>query len=413
MVKILKLAALLLVIAIACAGCVPEAPPPSTTQEAPELQPTEPNNPNSNDTPTPSPATETPPPSPVVPLAPTAAPTPITYGPNNFPANINPLTGQMVSDTTLLERRPLAIKVQIFPRGQRPAWGVSQADIVYDFYQNNGMTRLHTLFYGQNAETVGPIRSARLLDLQLIKMYKSIFAFGGAEYRTRSRLFNSEFADRLVVEGGRDTCPPLCRIEPNGPNYLVANTQELTNYANERGIDNTRQDLDGMSFNELAPAGGEQGEQVFIRYSISAYVRWDYDPTSGRYLRFQDTVETHTIEGEIYAPFTDRSTNQQVAADNVVIVVAPHQYAFNTSPGPGEVVEMAISGSGTAYAFRQGQVYAVTWNRPQNNSVLSLTFPDGRPFPFKPGNTWFQLVGISSKIEPMEAGTWRIQFYIP
>jgi hypothetical protein len=307
----------------------------------------------------------------------------------------------------------LAIKVQIFPRGQRPAMGVSQTDIVYDFYQNNGMTRLHTLFYGQNAESVGPIRSARLLDLQLIKMYKSIFAFGGAEYRTRSRLFNAEFANRLVVEGGRNTCPPLCRIEPDGPNYLVANTQELTNYANEKGIDNTRQNLDGMSFNELAPAGGEPGEQVFIRYSISAYVRWDYDPTSGRYLRFQDTVETHTIEGEIYAPFTDRSTNQQVDADNVVIVVVPHQYAFNTSPGPGEVVEMALSGSGTAYAYRQGQVYKVTWNRPQNNSVLSLTFPDGRPFPLKPGNTWFQLVGISSKIEPMEAGTWRIQFYIP
>ena len=73
--------------------------------------------------------------------------------------------------------------------------------IIFDYYQNFGLTRFHAIFYGSNAEQVGPVRSARLLDIDLVRMYQSVFAFGSAEQRTYSRLFNSDFAPRLVVEG--------------------------------------------------------------------------------------------------------------------------------------------------------------------------------------------------------------------
>src|SRR5512145_1941601 len=62
-------------------------------------------------------------------LLPSATPSPapvvIDIGPDNFPADVNPLTGLVVTDTTLLERRPVAIKVNIVPRGYtRPPWGL-------------------------------------------------------------------------------------------------------------------------------------------------------------------------------------------------------------------------------------------------------------------------------------------------
>jgi hypothetical protein len=97
--------------------------------------------------------TPTPTPSPTPTITPTPSPTPPYppegVGPVNFPENINPLTGQYVSDAELLERRPVAVKINIVPRlGTRPPWGLSFADIVYEFYQNVGYTRFTPSSWG-------------------------------------------------------------------------------------------------------------------------------------------------------------------------------------------------------------------------------------------------------------------------
>jgi hypothetical protein len=297
----------------------------------------------------------------------------------------------------------------MFPRGQRPPYGVSLADIVFDYYQNNGLSRFNAIFYGNNAEKVGPIRSARLLDGHIIRAYKAIMAFGGADQRIYARLANTEFYDRLIVEGNQ-SCPYLCREDPNGINLLIGNTAELSKYATEKKISNVRQNLDGMRFDPQTPAGGEAGAQVFTRFSISAYSRWDYDKESGRYLRFQDTQEDQG-QGEAYAPLMDKLTNQQVAADNVVVLLVPTQYAFKS--GNSEIIDTLLNGTGTAYAYRDGQVFQVKWSRPQFDSMLTLLQADGKPFAYKPGNTWYEVVGQSSLPKKEEDGIWRFTYTIP
>ena len=343
--------------------------------------------------------------------APTATIVPQDYGPENFPKDVNPLTGLQVDVVENLERRPVAIKIQTFPRGQRPAWAISLADIVYDYYQNNGLTRLHAIFYTNDSEQVGPIRSARLLDGTLIRAYKSIFAFGGADHRVLNRLLNAEYANQLIMEGS-NICPAMCRIDPNGYNYLVADTIEIGKYAESRGVDNVRQDLDGMRFEHDPPEGGGPGEQVSVRYSISSYTRWEYEPDIGRYLRFQDTQED-TGQGEDYAPFLDRETDEQVEADNVVIIKAVHEYTYKS--GANEIVDILLGGQGTAYAFRDGQVYAVKWSRPTPESLITLTYPNGENYPYKPGTTWYQVIGQSSvDVESgNDEGIYRFEFRIP
>jgi len=384
------------------------------------------NTPRVADTPTtaniasPLPATSAPAPSPTtlpsataIPptatLASTATAAPQGYGPKDFPLNVDPLTGLPVSNPALLGHRPLSVKIQIFPRGERPPWGISYADLVYDYYQNNGLTRLHAVFYGSSASQVGPIRSARLFDANVVRMYKTIFAFGGADQRILTQLMNAEFADRLVLEGGHN-CPPMCRIEPNSYNYLITNTTDLSKYAESKGVKDDRQDLNGMTFNPTIPDGGTPGNQVYTRVSISAYSRWDYDPTSGRYLRFQDNQED-TGQGEAYVPLLDRLNNQQASAANVVELFAPHSFVVKS--GASEIVDIQLSGSGDAVAFRDGKAYKVKWNRPTPDSVLYLTFPNGSNYPFKPGNTWFEVVGQSSKTELKDAGVWRFTNSIP
>ncbi len=394
----------IILLAILLSACSQTAPAPVTTPTVPNLE--EPS-PTATPTETPIPPTDTP--TPTASLTPTLEPQ--DYGPDNFPENVNPLTGLPVPKPELLDRRPVAVKIQTFPRGQRPPWAISLADIVYDYYQNNGLTRLHAIYYTNNAEQVGPIRSARLPDGTLVRMYESIFAFGGADRRILNRLFNTEYANRLIVEGS-NICPAMCRIEPNTYNYLVANTAELGLYAERQGADNTRQNLDGMSFQHQAPTGGNPGEQVSVRYSISSYSRWDYDLESGRYLRFQDAQED-SGQGEAYEPFMDRTTEEQVTADNVVVLFAEHEYVRRQ--GNNEIVDIKLSGEGQAYLFRDGQAYKVNWNAVPNESILHLTDVEGNPVAFKPGTTWFQVIGETSlnNQEQNEQGTWRFEFRIP
>ncbi len=203
---------------------------------------------------TPIPPTPTPQATATATLVPTPLYPPEGLGPSNFPAGVNPLTGQKVSDPALLERRPLLVKVSNLPRTIRPQWGLSLADIVFEYYTEEGGTRFAALFYGNDASIVGPIRSARFIDAHLIRGYKAAFAFGSAYSRVLSRLYSAEFADRLVVEGPSS---PLTRHDPNGMNDLVVNTAELSAFITARGVENGRQNLDGMFFKLEAPAGGQ------------------------------------------------------------------------------------------------------------------------------------------------------------
>lgn len=405
MLKKILVTVLLLFTAGACVIVVP--PSPMNTPATPFQTDTHTPLPTS-----PIPPTETATLQPSNTPAPIGSPTVIAYGPSDFPSNVNPLTGLVVSDPALIDRRPLSVKVQIFPRGQRPPMGISLADIVFDYYQNNGLTRFHAIFYGQNADQVGPIRSGRLFDSSLVRMYKSILAFGGADRRILNKFLNSDFADRLVMEG-YGNCPPMCRIDPNGFNYLVTNTAELTTYAINKGMDNSRQDLSGMTFHSLVPSGGSAANQVVIRYSISSYNRWDYDSASGTYIRYQDTAEALGAENESFALLIDKVTGQRIEAANVVILFAPHEYAYRSQSGNSEIVDIILNGNGRAYALRDGVIFEVLWNRPTRDSVLFLTFPDGSAYPLKPGNTWFQVIGQSSKVDILEGGLWRFTFSIP
>ena len=328
------------------------------------------------------------------------------YGPSNFPADVDPLTGLKIANPSLLQRRPMLIKVSNLPRNVRPQWGLSLADIVFEYYAEEGSTRFAAIFYGNDASMVGPIRSGRFIDYDLVRGYKAVFAFGSAYVAEMQRFNASDFANRMVVE---EPGKPLTRYDPNGYDYLMVNTADLSAYAARQGF-NRVQNLNAMSFKINAPAGGQAGSQVFVHYSGAIYNRWDYDAASGRYLRFVDQQDDVDRNNEVYAPLVDKQNNQPVAADNLVVLLIPHQYFVKTKDS--EVIKMAFTGSGTAYAFRDGKAYLLKWQRSDSNAMLALTFEDGTPYSFKPGNTWFEVMGASTGLDKKDS-YWRFTFSIP
>ena len=415
--SLLRILCLTMILLSACAVVAP--PAPTLTPTPTRAQPT----------PSPLPPTAT--------LAPSATPEPTAtpyptpdyppqgMGPTNFPADVNPLTGLKVADPAALDRRPLLIKVENLPRDDRPQFGLSRADLVYEYYTEQGGTRFAAIFYGTDAEKVGPIRSGRFFDTMLVPMYRAVFVFGSAYWAVWNRIVNSDFSSRLVLENNF-SCPALCRFEPEKRNFLMANTAEMNAYLKSRGIDNTRQALDGMFFQMQPPEGGEEGGRVFVRYSGAIYNRWDYDSVSGRYLRFVDAQNDVNRNNEVYVQLTDQLTGEPIAADNVVTMCVPHQYFYRSNEI--EVVEILLDpnagrytacdgqqydgGSGPAWLARDGKVYRVTYRRAGKDTPLTLLGSDGQPFPFKPGQTWFEVIGASSKVEQQADGAWRFTFGI-
>jgi hypothetical protein len=178
----------------------------------------------------------------------------------------------------------------------------------------------------------------------------------------------------------------------------------------DRDFADTRQDLSGMYFKDKPPTGGVPGEIVTTRYSLDTYNQWVYDPNSGQYLRFQDDLYLEEGQEEEFVPLNDRLTESQISASNVIILFVTHEFYRNP---PNEIIEIKFNGTGPAYLFRDGQVFEVVWNRPTSDSVLFLTDARGNPFPFKHGNTWFQVIGNFSEYSQEDESSWRFEHRFP
>jgi hypothetical protein len=126
-----------------------------------------------------------------------------------WPSSLNPLTGLPPSDPALLERRPLAIKVANYPRYVRPQSGLTLADTVYEYYIEAGLTRFIAVFYGNDSEWVGPVRSGRYFDEHIQRMYHAYLVFKFADPRVETHLLSTSDVAPFLVVPSIGSCPPF------------------------------------------------------------------------------------------------------------------------------------------------------------------------------------------------------------
>jgi hypothetical protein len=349
------------------------------------------------ETPSATPTETLPPPT----ATPTETPIPLVYpvGPSGFPSNVDPLTGLVVSDPTLLDRRPLAIKVTNFPRTARPQAGLSRADILWEFYTEFGNTRWIAMYYGQDAEKVGPIRSARVLDTRIMPHYNAILVHVQA-FETVWQEISKSGVDSINEFPA--SCPAICR-DPDEKiieNSAFANTAELTRYARRVGmLAAGKPNLDGMVFDPAVPAAAQASSGARIIYSSSATAQWKYDPEKKRYMRFSENAAI-ALE-----PLTDRMTGEQLAVDNLVILVVDTFY-YAGKTGSGEQFDMDLSSSGRAFFFRDGVMLEGRWQSAGPNAPLQFVDSAGAFFPLHPGSTYIGILGDRATSAAAATSEW-------
>ncbi|MDX2163721.1 MAG: DUF3048 domain-containing protein [bacterium] len=325
----------------------------------------------------------------VVAVAPAAAQAPnapnAVIGPLSYPESVNPLTGLPVADPGVLNRRPIIVKISNYPPFVRPQSGLMAADIVWEHLLSGGVTRFSAVFYAQDAAVVGPIRSLRLVDFELVRIYRALSVYSGMAQGTLDVLRTDAVMSSRIV-GGVEPCPALCRYPREGvalEHTLFGDTAALRQLAADRGRDTTPENGYGMAFSTDV-SGDYSVDAIRILWAETA-VEWTYDPASERWFRAQDG-----------APHHDAATGEPISAANVVIIEADHTvqpYISDNYWGPGDFAfSVNFVGSGRAYLFRDGLYFAGQWNRASRTDPLTYTDASGEPMLFTPGNTFFALV---------------------
>lgn len=344
-------------------------------------------------------ATATPEPT----ATPTQEPTLGPVGPVDFPEGVNPLTGLMVDNPENLDRRPVLVKVSNYPVYGRPHAGLSAADIVFEYYIGSQHNRFMALFYGENADQIGPMRSGRLVDPQLVSMYQGILGFIGA-YDPIYAKITDVLGLRAITE--TNFSYPAIYRDGEGVTSAFSNSAELTALSTQRGVDNHQYALEGMAFDPVAPEGGTEGTDVLVQYADPNRGEWQFDVPTGKYLRLIEDTTGSELE---MIPLVDRNTDEQLAFSNVIVL-----YAYYTELAP-TMHDIEVWGNTTgrpAVIFRDGQAYEVTWIAPNNSQPIQFLDENGDPFPLKPGNTWMAIMGVNSSASQNE-GNWEFIFNLP
>ena len=335
---------------------------------------------------------------------PTATPPPVVYpvGPTGFPEDVNPLTGLAVSDPSILDRRPVFVKVANYPVAGRPHAGLSFADMVFEYYIGTGGNRFIALFYGQDSDMIGPVRSGRLVDPQIVSLYEGILGIEGAYITVMNRIVDV-LGNRVI--SGKNICPGICDDGRNIVTSVFGDSAALTDVATSRGVVNQRYALEGMLFDPEVPQNGQPAEEISVRFSQVNPEEWQYDPDNGLFMRWIDNETGVPID---MIPLVDRITDEQLAFSNVAVIFASHTEFAPTLHD----MDLTNETGQRAVVFRDGQAYDLTWSTPTDNQPIQFLDANGDNFPLKPGNTWVVIMGVNTSVVELDS-TWTFNFFMP
>lgn len=320
-------------------------------------------------------------PSPVATLAAVRSLTPL-------PPGVSPFTGLKVSDPRVLDRMPAAVKISNSPI-VRPQSGLSRADVVVEHLAEGGITRFTAIYHSQEAERIGSVRSARLIDLELPVLFDAFLVYSGASGEVSRLLDSSDFSDRTVSDWRED--PGFFRLQIPGRAYdhtLFTDTELLWQVAEAKGWTRPPR-FRGWTWSDEPLPGAQLARTVEIPYSHEySDVRYAYDPGLGVYKRW--------VIGE---PHMDDLTQEQLSTPNVVVLYVNHVDTLIPEDVLGsKSKEIQLWGQGRAQLFRDGMMTDGAWIRPNREDPLLFVDAEGQPIPLKPGKVWIEIVPLDMSV---------------
>lgn len=296
-----------------------------------------------------------------------------------------PLTGQERGPAFEIARPALAIKIDNAAPA-RPQAGLENADIVYEEMAEGGITRFLAVYHCSDAPKVGPVRSARLVDADILREYgKVLLGYSGGNSLVLEKIAST--ASVVDLRHGKYG-KAYRRIDGRpGPHDLFTSTGELRALTKVEGRPKTglvfgtrSKEHPGSKGSNGATPSPSAGATVSFAYAGSIPVRYTFDRASGSYLRFH---------GE--KPHNSEASGQLRAVNVLVLKVKTRPGQIRDSVG-NYSPEIIVIGKGEGVLLSGGVAGSVVWERESLNENMRLEEASGETVPLVPGNTWIHLL---------------------
>lgn len=298
-----------------------------------------------------------------------------------IPAGVpSPLSG-LYADEELVEGRIMAIIFDNHPAARWQA-GLKDAEVIYEYPVEGTFTRYMGLYLiGQPEGQIGPIRSARPYFVTKAYEFDAIFVHVGGSEAAKSDAKKLKIAE---IDGLNSSPKIFWRFsEKKAPNNLYSSMEMLRQTQEERGYRDSSE-FEGFIFDyDDITREGEPAKKVEIIYNKSNRTDYTYDDNLGKYLRYKDGK-----------PHIDESDETQLTADNIIVQRAGIKVLDNEGR-----LAISVEGSGTGYYISQRYSEEITWEKKERSSKTYYYNTDGDEIVLKPGQTWIQIVGMSTSVE--------------
>lgn len=291
------------------------------------------------------------------------------------PDAVQPLTGLTPAGDSLT-RPALEVKVDnADERGVRPQAGLDVADVVYEEQVEGNVTRLLTIFNSTLPDQVGPIRSVRATDPNVVWPLGGVFAYSGGAPQNVDLIRQAPL--NSVDETGAGNAMFRDKSRP-APHNLFGRPAELV----AKGGQPVPPKALFQYLGKNEQSTGDPAANVHVGFTAPYDPTYTYDAASRTWKRSYGL-----------SPFVAAS-GQQVAPTNVVVQYTNYEGGAGNPTAEGQTV-----GQGDVMVFTDGKVVRGRWNRPAKEQPAQYVDAAGKPIKLQPGRTWVELLPIGAPVD--------------
>ena len=284
-----------------------------------------------------------------------------------------PLTGAQAPDESVIGRPALVVKIDNHPKS-RPQWGLNQADIVFEENVEQ-LTRFAAVYHSQGSDPVGPIRSGRIQDINLLASFNGpLFAWSGGNAQVSAAIRKSTMVD-LSHSSANEAGGFRRESSRVAPHNLVAETSKLWTLAPADAKPPVPQ-FEYRADGETVPTDSKPAGAVKISMD-GVDIMWEWSPENLTFVRSQDDK-----------PHVDMQ-DVRINAPNVVVVSVVY-----TRSGSSPVAKSV--GSGEVWVYTAGKLIQGSWERLDPFKPFVFKDTKGAVITLTPGRTWVEVIRAKS-----------------
>jgi hypothetical protein len=282
--------------------------------------------------------------------------------------------------------RPYAVMIDNEGTKCLPQGGINKAQIIYEVVVEGGETRFMPLFWGEEPELIGPVRSSRHYFLDYVLEHDAIYVHFGWSPMAMKDISALKINNINGVANGGEIFWDLTEDKNNWQDSYTS-MEKIKEYVTRTKYRVVSEKANVFTYNleDVEPKNGIDAENIEIKYNqlnISEYI---YDISTKEYKRLR--------KGK---PHIERVSEEQLKAKNIIV-----QFVKNyTIPGDTEDRQEVLTvGEGKGWFITCGKAIEITWSKKSRDEKTEYKDENNNLIKLNSGQTWIQIMPLYSKVE--------------